>query len=324
MKTIQYLAATIAIPLACFFFAEQAQAKRRNTGVEVEIVSDQRGELKKFKAGSNKKRIKRNYVIARDHEEYRIRLRNRTSERIGVVVAVDGRNIISGRKSHLKPKENMYILNPYQTAEYSGWRSSRNHVNRFFFTNMNNSYAAAWGDSSRAGIIAVAAFKERYQQIHQYKNNDRSSGTTRNRKNSRNQRMSDRPGTGYGESEWSPSKKVSFSPRKKPMLKEFIKYEYRSTLCRRGVIGCQPHHPAIDHGPGFDQFGGTIFAPPPPGRHWQNPHHERGERDHRHVDGRGAHRVPVRHKEHFKGKNRDMAFMHGREMAELNHKWGQH
>ncbi len=300
MKTIQYMAAAIAIPLACFIFAEQAQASRNNAGVEVKIVSDQRGELRKFNAGSNKKQIRRNYVIARDQDEYRIRLRNKTGERIGVVVAVDGRNIISGSKSHLRPREKMYILNPYQTAEYSGWRSSRNHVNRFFFTQMNKSYAAAWGDSSRVGIIAVAAFKERYQQIQQYKNNDRSSGTTKNRKNSRNQRMSDRPGTGYGKSEWSPSRKVSFSPRKKPMLKEFIKYEYRSNLCRRGVIRCQPHQRFDIPDPAFDQFGGTNFAPPPPNGHWGNSHHERGDRDHMHVNGRGVHEGHVGHREHAK------------------------
>lgn len=300
MKIKQYLAVTMVITLMCFLLADQTLASGHHGGVDVEIVSDQRGELRKYNAGSNKRRIARNYVIARDHEEYRIRLRNRTGKRIGVVVAVDGRNIISGRKSHLKPRENMYILNPYQTAEYSGWRSSRNHVNRFFFTHMDNSYAAAWGDFSNVGIIAVAAFKERSQQIRQYNDNNRTSGNNRNRK------MSDRPGTGYGDKEWSPSRKVSFLPRKNPMQKEFIKYEYRSTLCRRGVIRCQPHHPAIVPHPVPDQFGTTIFAPPPPGHHWYNSHSRREARDHGYISGRGAHRGQARHHHRERDNFQDM------------------
>ncbi len=315
MKYLQCLAATLTIScLAGFLLTDQAQARGHHAAVGVEIISDQRGKLRKYAVESRRGPMKKHYVIARDHEGYRIRLHNKTGERIGVVVAVDGRNIISGRKSHLKAGENMYILNPYQTAEYRGWRSSRNHVNRFFFTNMHNSYAAAWGDSGNVGIIAVAAFKERYQQIRQDNHN--------NERNRRNRRMSGSPGTGYGESEWSASRKVSFSPRKKPMLKEFIKYEYRSTLCRRGVIRCQPPAAVSLNNHGVDHYGMNDFAPSPIWL-WNNFPPVQSERGRWTTPHRRAERASVRQKEQAKKKFRGEEIILDGEMAEPYPGWGK-
>jgi len=41
----------------------------------------------------------------------RIEVKNRLNRRVGLVIAVDGRNIISGTKSWLRNNERMYILN---------------------------------------------------------------------------------------------------------------------------------------------------------------------------------------------------------------------
>ena len=45
------------------------------------------------------------------------------------------------------------------------------------------------------------------------------------------------PGTGYGESEWSPSRQVEFEPLPQPFAQYFLKYTWRDTLCL-GVIDC--------------------------------------------------------------------------------------
>ena len=91
---------------------------------------------------------------------YSVQIRNRSNERIGVVIAVDGRNVISGDRSNLSPNERMYVLGPYQQESYEGWRTGKNRVNRFYFTDEGDSYAGAWDDYSAMGVIAVAAFRE--------------------------------------------------------------------------------------------------------------------------------------------------------------------
>lgn len=95
-----------------------ARGYYQNGDVEVDIVSDQRGTLQRFDARMGGTDAERSYVIARDAERYRIRVSNRSNKRVGVVLAVDGRNILSGKKSYLQSHERMYILGPHQTQEY--------------------------------------------------------------------------------------------------------------------------------------------------------------------------------------------------------------
>jgi hypothetical protein len=64
------------------------------------------------------------YLEARQGENYRIVIHNATPDRIGVVIAVDGRNIISGKKSDLSNSEDMYIVNGYEHSQYGGWRTA--------------------------------------------------------------------------------------------------------------------------------------------------------------------------------------------------------
>ena len=57
------------------------------------------------------------YVEAVRDQKYSVRIRNRGNQRIGVVIAVDGRNIISGDRSNLRPDERMYVLGPHQQRD---------------------------------------------------------------------------------------------------------------------------------------------------------------------------------------------------------------
>jgi hypothetical protein len=65
-------------------------------------------------------------------------------------------------------------------------------------------------------------------------------------------------GTGYGREEYSPSTIVEFEPESHPIEKIFLKYEWRSTLCKKGIIRCggkrAPHN---------RMWEGEGFAPPP-------------------------------------------------------------
>src|SRR5437763_12330521 len=62
------------------------------------------------------------YLQAREHGHYELRVTNRTGERVGFVLAVDGLNAINGLRSNLAAGEPMYVLDPYESATVRGWR----------------------------------------------------------------------------------------------------------------------------------------------------------------------------------------------------------
>lgn len=201
----------------------------------------------------------KSYAEAMKGEKYRIVIHNRLNRRIGVVVAVDGRNIISGKKSWLKSSEGMYVQEPFQTCEYEGWRTSMEQVNRFYFTQAEDSYAAAFKDESAMGVIAAAIYPELIRPKEIMKSSAAPSGGAR--KESEKSSLSsaeDRAGTGYGPESYSPVTYVSFEAEKEAVENIFLKYEWRSTLVKLGVVPAEPPV-AIKN-----RFWDIEFAPPPP------------------------------------------------------------
>ena len=283
MKTI------VTIILAIVVSAVQAWAGGVGDSVEVRIVADDGRAMPTYpvKLRSGLKKV---YAEAVKGEHYRIEIRNKLNRRVGVVVAVDGRNIISGEKSFLKNSERMYILDPYESGSFAGWRTSNERINRFYFTDVPDSYAAAFGDESAMGVITVAAYPEvrRYEpppmpmsqsSRHDYENKgasgaaalDRSAnapaapapaGESMKKKAAKQERVLESAGTGYGREEYSPVHTVAFEAERKAIETIHVKYEWRATLCKLGVVSCNlpPHRPANRL---WDNGG---YALPPPGR----------------------------------------------------------
>ena len=215
------------------------------SNLEVDVVDDRGKTLPEYPVrGESRGAVYKAYVEATRGRRYSVQIRNRSSERIGVVIAVDGRNIISGDRSELSSSERMYVLGPYQQESYEGWRTGKSRVNRFYFTDEGNSYAGAWGDYSAMGVIAVAAFRENSPEQPWSQGSpgpgygDQRGLRAPSAAESAAPRMKAEPGTGYGESEYSPSRKVEFEAERRPFAKFLLKYAWRETLCQRGVIDC--------------------------------------------------------------------------------------
>ncbi len=256
--------------------AGPAVADSAGRAVTLEIRTDS-GRTLSFYPAANRGANSRVYAEAVKGENYRIMVRNNLDRRVGVVIAVDGRNILSGGKSWLRNNEQMYILEPYATAEYGGWRTGRDKINRFYFTEAPDSYAAAFNDESAMGVIALAAYPEvRHQPVPQYRDQYRNeqprksmsgagglapSAAAESSRDSAQREKKAEAGTGYGSEEYSPSIAVAFEPEATAYEKTFIKYEWRETLCRLGVIRVQPPQP-----PRNRMWDGD-FAPPPPRRY---------------------------------------------------------
>lgn len=247
---------TIIFVLFCMGISVGAGAGDIGDSVEVQVRSDNRGVMTLYPlAGRGPDR--KAYVEAVKGENYGIIVRNRLNRRVGVVIAVDGRNIISGKKSWLRNSERMYILDPYEVGEFNGWRTGLDSINRFYFTDAADSYAAAFRDESAMGVIAVAVYPEvrRYEAPQEM---SREKGAAKGAPSARAQ--SESAGTGFGREEYSPARTVAFEPEAVAAEKIYLKYEWRSTLCRKGIVDCGrawPHRNRM-----WDDDG---FAPHPPG-----------------------------------------------------------
>jgi hypothetical protein len=88
-----------------------------------------------------------------------VRLTNRTSGRVLVVLSVDGVNAVSGENAAVG--QTGYVLAPYQTADITGWRKSYSEAAAFYFTALPDSYAARTGRPDNVGVIGAAVFRER-------------------------------------------------------------------------------------------------------------------------------------------------------------------
>jgi hypothetical protein len=267
-------------------FAANAWAGGIGDAVEVRITTDDGRTLPVYPVKMQRGLCKV-YAEAAKGDLYRIEVRNRLNRRVGLVIAVDGRNIISGGKSCLKSNERMYILEPHASGEFSGWRTTQDRINRFYFTDVPDSYAAAFSDESAMGIIAVAVYPE-VQRCNPLISSFRRAPTSLPHKENKagsaagkaesapaaprafDGQMKDKTagaeqalesaGTGYGRDEYSPSQIVSFEPEKRAAETIYVKYEWWATLCKLGVVSCIKS-PCRPQNRLWDNAG---YAPPPP------------------------------------------------------------
>jgi len=253
-----FLAAGI---LAC----PSAPAGALGSAVTLELCTDQAGPLPLYPV-SAPGGTRKAYAEAVRGASYRIRVRNTLSCRVGLVIAVDGRNIISGSQSWLGSGERMYILSPGETQEFAGWRTAQDKVNRFYFTTVEDSYAAAFGDTSAMGVVAMAVYPEKFTcppppsspGIRRFRCED-STGASAAPEASRQERKStakSAPGTGFGEEVYSPSFTVEFEPEAVARERTLIKYEWRETLLRMGIL----RNLAVPRNRLWD----GVYCPPPP------------------------------------------------------------
>ena len=243
--------------------------------VRIDVVDDRGRTLKQYSADKNGYKTQRTYLEAIKGKRYKLRIRNTSNRRIGVVIAVDGRNILSGKKSYLRKNEKMYVLNAYESANYKGWRTGKNHVNRFYFTSAGDSYSNAWGDRSALGVIAVAVFDEKHKQY--YRKHRRGDLSSKSAPSRRGYLADESTGTGFGREEYSPTIRVNFKANNKPSYKHFFKYEWRNTLCKRGIVNCNYYENDDDNNNRFwPRESNNGYAPYPPShRKWKNKGWER-------------------------------------------------
>jgi hypothetical protein len=203
----------------------------------------------------------RYYVEACRGGRYSVTLANRTGERVGIVLTVDGLNAISGERDGGPGR--MYVLDPWQRTSVQGWRTSLSEVRQFTFVDERASYAARSGKANeKMGWIEVAVYRERRPlaqvQPHPLPQRpapaDEQESRGRAEANAAPEASSARdaaeapaaagsaakarsyPGTGWGERTHDPVMLVSFDPEAEPRERVTLRYEYRPALVALGVL----------------------------------------------------------------------------------------
>lgn len=227
----------------------------------------------------------RSYLEACEGARYAIRLTNRSGERLGAALSVDGLNVISGVRLQGggRPGDpgRMYILEPWETTEVRGWRTSLRDVQRFVFVDERTSYAARTGQANgRMGWIELSVYRERYPRpvrLRPLPMDGREDGAPlphagaadadgrveSGRKSAESQPPAAPlvpdaarayPGTGWGPRADDPAELVAFEPQPHPAQRVTLRYEYRQALLALGI---------------------NLAGPPQRDRLWER---ERGER----------------------------------------------
>ncbi len=209
------------------------------------------------------------YVEARKGCRYAVTLANRTGERIGVVLTVDGLNAISGERDAGRGR--MYVLDPWQRTTVQGWRTSLQEVRRFTFVDEQASYATRSGKANeKMGWIEVAVYRERRWFVRsttpmatpgsepvpratplpepygvEHESEGKSAPAARAQRDSAEAAAPSGlggaparsyPGTGWGPRAEDPVVLVSFDPESAPSQRVTLRYEYRPALVALGVL----------------------------------------------------------------------------------------
>jgi hypothetical protein len=114
----------------------------------------------------------RYYVVGKPGNEYQVNIRSNQPAEILTVISVDGVNAVSGETANWS--QTGYVLSSYNSFGIKGWRKSLQRVAAFFFTELENSYAARTGRPDNVGAIGVAVFRRKPEPaVGIYRDSDR-------------------------------------------------------------------------------------------------------------------------------------------------------
>jgi len=99
------------------------------------------------------------YVGGEKDQQYQVRVRNLSYQRICVVVTVDGRNVNTGEPGSWEGSG--MVLGPREEHVFKGWRTSNDEVAAFRLGAKEDSYSAQSGTPENVGVIGVAVFDEK-------------------------------------------------------------------------------------------------------------------------------------------------------------------
>jgi len=198
----------------------------------------------------------RAYVAGKPGNEYQVKVRNRAGEDLLAVVSVDGVNAITGQTADTS--QSGYVLSPGSAVDIQGWRKSLSQTAAFYFTPLQDSYAARTGRPDNVGVIGVALFRRKQElpaQIAPFEKRQSS------RDGAAAPRAEAQIGTGHGRLETAYARYVSFERASStPTEVLTIYYDSRANLVARGIVN-EPARSPVPFAPGPRPFPGFVPDP---------------------------------------------------------------
>lgn len=109
---------------------------------------------KEYGLGGN---YSRRLVAGKKGSTYSIVVKNRCKSPLEIVASVDGLDVQDGKTASFSKRG--YIIDPGETLEIGGFRTSHSKVAAFEFSSVSNSYAnLRHGDTRNVGVIGLAVF----------------------------------------------------------------------------------------------------------------------------------------------------------------------
>ena len=189
------------------------------------------------------------YIEAIRGREFTIRLRNPTAHRVAVALSVDGLNTIDAKHTDAW-SASKWVLEPYETAEISGWQVSDRSARRFYFTGERDSYGNKLGKTQNLGIIEAVFYRERvprFSQEWQNKEQRRQGGVEGGAIPPAPQSAEAAPraddeyaATGMGRRTRHAVEEVAIELERDPIAAVALRYEFRPQLVRLGVFQRDP------------------------------------------------------------------------------------
>jgi hypothetical protein len=204
----------------------------------------------------------RQYVEGRPGNEYAVRIRNTTGERLLAVLSVDGVNAVTGDTA--SPDQAGYVIEPWGYVTVQGWRKDLDGTAAFYFSDPHDSYASRTGRPADLGVIGVALFRERpferepgWSRDRDFAERSSAAGKVAGSPDAAAPAAESRAGddasvatqsaqpslgTGHGRREYSPAERVAFErASRRPAELLTIRYERREALVAMGVLSPDPY-----------------------------------------------------------------------------------
>jgi hypothetical protein len=197
----------------------------------------------------------RRYVEGRPGNEYAVRIRNCSGQRVLAVLSVDGVNAVTGETA--SPDQSGYVIEPGGYVTVQGWRKDLDRTAAFYFSDPDASYASRTGRPNDLGVIGVALFREKSPELQGWLSredrrnmpsparekagSDAAGKAADSRAEATNAAAPavQQPslGTGHGRGEYSPVEQVAFERAStRPDEVVAIRYERRESLVAMGVL----------------------------------------------------------------------------------------
>jgi hypothetical protein len=102
----------------------------------------------------------RRMVAGEKDKTYSIVVKNRCKSALEIVASVDGLDVQDGKSASFSKRG--YVVEPGDTLEIEGFRTSYSRVAAFKFSGVSNSYAnMRHGDTRNVGVIGIAVFTQK-------------------------------------------------------------------------------------------------------------------------------------------------------------------